>query len=270
MFLCLCAEGGPLSAHDIPRGGSAGAVVWGPWCGAFPFTLLWRLQGRMAVWVPVPGGQAVGLVQPALGPPGDSPAWAALWHCMRVAVGACPVGRKHTAGRTPPATGSPANTCCPPETRVWEVNLGGSCSGLSRWDLSENPSLLFFLILESAQFSCTKHWVDQKVHMVSFGKIKTFLIFTNNRIDLDVLSVSVLSCLVEHCLFPVTSPFDRSRLQWVCPTAEHRLGGTSSVKLHKPLPTRSISRSACSVHCASLFLCSVAFLLFLKQQSIIC
>ena len=42
-----------------------------------------------------------------------------------------------------------------------------------------------------------KNWVGQKVYMV-FSIKYTFFIFASSFIDLDILSMSAVSCVVEH------------------------------------------------------------------------
>ena len=43
------------------------------------------------------------------------------------------------------------------------------------------------------------YWIGQNACMVLFHKTKdTFFIFTNNFIDLDILSMSAISHIVEH------------------------------------------------------------------------
>ena len=103
-------------------------------------------------------------------------------------------------------------------------------------------------------------------------KIKeTFFMFTNNFIDLDMLSMLALS------LYRL--PVGRGRgvlntFQCVTPPCSKGLCGQnvdSTKKLRKPLWTHPVSHSAFSVYCASLFFshvtCVFTFLEIVKRNS---
>ena len=94
--------------------------------------------------------------------------------------------------------------------------------------------------------------------------------FTNNFIDLDILSVSATSCYwllvgrgrgaAKH--LPVHKTAPQQRIIW--PNVN------STKKLHKPLLTCSISHSAFSIHCTNLFLyfrCVFTFLEIIKHNT---
>ena len=67
-----------------------------------------------------------------------------------------------------------------------------------------------------------KHWVGQKSLVRFFHKIKdTFFIFTNNCMDLDILSMSAIFCVVYVDYCQLMSWFDCYQPQLVYPTMEH-------------------------------------------------
>ena len=75
----------------------------------------------------------------------------------------------------------------------------------------------------------------KNVSVVFFHKIKdTFFIFTNNFIDLDIVSMSAISCMVNIDCSQVMSQFDCYQLQLVYPTMEHHPARNLQ---HKPLQT---------------------------------
>ena len=98
------------------------------------------------------------------------------------------------------------------------------------------------------------HWVGQKLHYCFFRKIKdTFFIFTNNFIDLDILSMSLSSAWCNAYFSQLMSQFDHYQLQLVYPTVEQIQREISSTKLLKPLLTHSVSHSPFSILCTNLF-----------------
>ena len=96
-----------------------------------------------------------------------------------------------------------------------------------------------------------------------------FFIFTDNFIDLDIWRMPALSCMVECWLFSVnvsiwslstsTGLSDWRFAQWEI----------SSMKLHKPVLTRSINHSTFSMYTTNLFLhfsCIFMFLEIIKHN----
>ena len=56
-------------------------------------------------------------------------------------------------------------------------------------------TLILYLQIDLSPFSVGMYWVGQKVHLVFFCKIKDiFFIFINNFVDLEILSMSDISC----------------------------------------------------------------------------
>ena len=75
-----------------------------------------------------------------------------------------------------------------------------------------------------------KSWAGHKVHVASSIK-DTFLIFTNDFIELGVWSMSSVLHVVERALFSM-SQLDRYQLHLAHPTLEHR-------------PARNLLRETC-------------------------
>ena len=107
-----------------------------------------------------------------------------------------------------------------------------------------------------SSFYCVGHKV-----CFTFSIKDTFFIFTSNLINLDIQRMSSIShywCLVGRG--------QKLPNIFQCKTQPHSkdLFGqnvNSTVKLHEPLLTRSISHSSFSIHCTHLFLCFSCFYL---------
>ena len=83
----------------------------------------------------------------------------------------------------------------------------------------------------------SKYWGGWKVHMVFFHKIKDmFFIFTNNFVDLDILSMSAICHVVLHWLFSINVLTWSLSTSVVHPTAEHHPVGNLQ---HKTSQTTS-------------------------------
>ena len=73
------------------------------------------------------------------------------------------------------------------------------------WNILKNDYTLYNTLNPTKN---NMYWVGQKVCSVFFHKLKgTFLIFTNNFINLAILTMSAVSCMVWRWLFS-TSQFD--------------------------------------------------------------
>ena len=107
------------------------------------------------------------------------------------------------------------------------------------------------------------YWVAPKVPM-AFSTKDTFSFFTNNFIDLDILSMwlSPAWCSLDCSQF--MSQFDHYQRQPVSPTLNLKSiiqWEISSPKFHQPLLTHRIGHSTFSTHCMNLFLCFSYFYL---------
>ena len=112
-----------------------------------------------------------------------------------------------------------------------------------------------------------------------FHKIKdTFFIFTNNFIDLDILSTGAISHVKLHCS-QLMSQLDCYQLQLVYLTIEHHPERNLQQKLPKPLVTSSVTWNNCEIshvqtalspYTAQISFCISVVFTFLEIINIIC